>query len=964
MYLPYHNSPQFLALLSILPSQPPTSLRFLHPYIQSPTNPPRRTIVYTAINTPAFFDALQAYTVRVVKAGHQASLMLSFWSGITVEAIVGILDQSSSGRREIQAQKTEELVLRVLPTLNSCMRRKYGAEVATACYAITAALVSKADLGDKFLDGLMEAVILAQDTESFDVCLGCLALIAEQRSNGRLPSRVEKKILALPQLIQKLTSLSKQCRVDRLALGAALGALNGMDRSDEKQTLFNEILPSGLLSEAHTRTVLSALVVVVREAAPGSEEHGQMLEIAAKLAETPFFLDTMRATAKTNDVDLVSLGISDGQALEAQEVDTMDSDDDMLDVDDGSVPTELSPLCQLPSITIETFWGPNTASEFMTVDEAFAHAVSTKRVNEFLALDAFGQEELLRQTLRLTFLSRVWCSARSVPARTSALKAATVMIDEVDAAHELQNIIPYLLYALTDPSPLVRRSAATAIAALSKKTNTQSKSKVWGGSELYGKTSNKLVQLKPEETLNFLETALAPILEESVMDSKFALTAIRDVLEGSQNANKNQPKQALKSQVRSSILGFLASHVSLTPLLRVRLGLLPIFNFLGKVSDAARSNTILPVIQHWSNLPLSEAVVLCDLQNITLQDAEQGHLAFLMPRDAKSVQFLEDVVSGTFNQERLDLINTAFDRINTLWSAMRAEPRLSLAQALLNLAFSESADKFEKLGRERSLEILRGVKLDSAILVTFLENVPSAVQMPEGPPAKKRRRTSKSEMARIELSSQDDIQRLLRKLTIVLELIEGSDPGQHPALFRSLFNVFGELQPLRQQSGSELVYLQSMILGSLIPIVDTLKVYITQSTLVDLTNNCSNNLIQPSISRPYGQTCSLIAFDTLPARKCRTLLYCSLPISLLGCLSLFCTISCLSSHSLAQLFFASRMIILPRLWIRCVSAIRSYGRCAQPFANINRLFHVSFHNWLHHSARSTRISLVESPIYF
>jgi U3 small nucleolar RNA-associated protein 10 len=86
-------------------------------------------------------------------------------------------------------------------------------------------------------------------------------------------------------------------------------------------------------------------------------------------------------------------------------------------------------------------------------------------------------------------------------------------------------------------------------------------------------------------------------------------------------------------------------------------------------------------------------------------------------------------------------------------------------------------------------------------------------------------------MARVELASQDDVQRLLRKLTLVLELIEGSNPGQHPALFRDLFTVFGDLQPLKQQSGSELVYLQSMILGSLTPIVDTLKVS-------DLVTNC------------------------------------------------------------------------------------------------------------------------------
>jgi U3 small nucleolar RNA-associated protein 10 len=95
--------------------------------------------------------------------------------------------------------------------------------------------------------------------------------------------------------------------------------------------------------------------------------------------------------------------------------------------------------------------------------------------------------------------------------------------------------------------------------------------------------------------------------------------------------------------------------------------------------------------------------------------------------------------------------------------------------------------------------------------------------MPEGTPVNKRRRTSRNEMARVELSSYFDVQRLLRKLTLILELVEGSDPGKHSTLFKSLFNVFAELQPLKQQSGSELVYLQSIILGSLSPIVKALK---------------------------------------------------------------------------------------------------------------------------------------------
>jgi U3 small nucleolar RNA-associated protein 10 len=779
--------------------------------------------VYTAVNTPAFFDALQAYTTKVVQAGHQASHMISFWSSITVEAVFGMLENTSSGRREVQSQKTEELVLRVLPVLNTCMRAKYGAETVAACYAIVTVLVGRGELGDKVLDGLMEAVVLAHDDESLNACLQCLAVIAEQRAPAQIPNRVHRGLLAIPQFTQKLVLMSKQCRVQRLALGCALGALAGIGRSDDQQQAFQELMASNLLNEPQTQTAISALIGLIQDHPAGSEERGKLLEVAAKLAETTYFMDAMRAAAKASSVDLDSLGLSVGPVLALAEVESIDFDDeDMLDIDDAAGDVGEALAIQLPSITAKTFFDSSSAKEFGAVSDAFEQAVTSKQVNQFLASEGLCQTSALQQSLYLSFLARFWCSTRLPSFRVAALRATAVTIKDVGNASEVQNLIPYLVRALADPAPIIRRSAATCIAAMSKLAETNAKPTLWGTSDMYGKASGKIHQLKAEEASTLMSAVLVPMLEESVMDATFAIPAIRDILEGSQSS-KAHAKQALKAQTRTSILSFLASHASLTPLLRVRHSLFPIFRFLGKTSDAVRSHTLLPSIQAWCSLSPKEAAAACALDNLVLEDADQESLSSLIAREAKSVQLLQDITSGQLGKDRTVLVNAAFDQISVFWPAMKAEPRLSLAQSLLESSFKEGSTAAEILRRERAIEVLRNLKLDSLILVTFLDTVPSAVQMPEGPPAKKRRRTSRNEMARVELSSQDDVQRLLRRLTFVLELIEGSSPGQHPALFRSLFAAFGELQPLKQQSGSELVYLQSMILGSLTPIVDSLK---------------------------------------------------------------------------------------------------------------------------------------------
>ncbi|KAL6703979.1 snoRNA-binding rRNA-processing protein utp10 [Coniothyrium glycines] len=850
-YLPWHNTPQFRALLSILPAVPPAALRFLYPYIQSPTSPPRRTIVYTAINTPAFFNAYQSHVAAVVSSAHQAPHMLSFWASIMLEAIPAILATSTSGRRDLQDHKTEELLLHVLPVLNTCMQARHGAATVITCYSIVMMLVNQANVGDKILDGLMDAVVLAQDEQSVDTCLACLAIMAAQRTNARFSDKLCKRILRIPQLPERLHAVSKQCQVQRLVLGCALGAVN-IDTSQTtggKNRLL-DLLQLGVLTPPHLRIVLAALLQLLQGSVLDSEEHGFALGLVTRLTESQQILRILQEEAKAKGYDLEKAGLALEQSLDAAAV-AVSEDEEMVEVIEKDSVTTGDEIPQLPSISATSFLRPDSAQVFAEISTAFAQAVSSRRMHNFLAVDALYQKEPLQRTLYFSFLARAWSTAQSVPVRLAAIRAATSTAKQVESAFSLQNLVPYLIVALADTSPLVRRSAATLVSMLSTKSVQNHKTAKWASSDLYGSMTKNVVHLKEDEFSTLLSSILVPILEEAVMDAQFVISALRDSLEGSQTSKHHQ-KYSIKAQTRTSILSFLASHVSLTPVLKVQLRLLPLFSFSGKVSDGVRNNTILPLARRWCSLATAEAEQFSTQEHIRIKDADRGHLDILLPREAKSVQLLQDIVSGSLSKERLLLAGTAFDRIASLWPALKSEYRLSIAQCLLPLALGDSQERFNILCKERALETLRTVKLDSTILLSFMDSIPSALQMPEGPPTKKRRRTSRSELARVELSSQDDLQRLLRHLTLVLELIESSEPGQHPVLFKSLFNIFGELQPLKQQSGSELVYLQSMILGSLSPIVNHLKTQTNTSEYqnavrADLLIDCIRHSTSPQV---------------------------------------------------------------------------------------------------------------------
>lgn len=814
-YLPYHDTPQFLGLLSVLPPNPKPTWRFLHPYIQPPTNPPRRVIIYTATNTPAFFEALQNYMMRVLQAGHQGPSLLTFWSSVTTQAIDGILEHTT-GRREMKDQKTEELLLRLLRVLNACMRKTNGADAVTACYMIVIVLVTKANLEDKVLDSLMEAIVLSRDDQTLDACLMCLAIVAEERAQVQLPPSVAKRLSKIPDLARTLISLSKRCRVDRLALGCALASLDRIAESEEKQNAFKDIAQANLLDDLQLSVVLTGLLQVVQRSECSSPHHSHLVDYASMLSENPTTARIVSKVAQQNSIDLESLGLVLGQTLTVDEnVDIEDDDEEMLDAEDEPIDSSLA----LPSEISETsFLGAKAAQSFQNTVALFEQAVSLNRVKQFLDAPSLQRKAAFSKPLFLSFLARTWCSPASVKARAAALRATASLFRTGEVSVNTQHIIPYLLCALADPSAIIRRSAAACVSALSA---TKQGSKVWASSDLYEKVFPNTAQLSPDQTSELLIACLVPVLEECAMDANFLITSAKEALEGS-HSSKNT-KSGLKSSTRGHIVIFLATHIASTPLLVVRLRLLPLFHSSAKAFAEARKNTILPMIRIWCSDSETEIDKRWQYRSTDLIEADRTHLDGLLPKEPESVTLVQDIITGRVNKERIQVVEKAFDWVSINLAKLKAEARLEVGQRLLDLALQENETGFEALSRGRALETLRNTRLDTAILVAFIESIPSSLQMAEGPPTKKRRRTSRNEMARADFHTPDEVSRVLRRLTLVLELIDNSNPTEHTALFKNLFTVLDDLQQLKQQSGSDLVYLQSLILSSLTPMVNRLK---------------------------------------------------------------------------------------------------------------------------------------------
>lgn len=496
-FLPYHATPLFPTLLSILPRQISATYRFLYPYMTSLANPPRQTIVYTATNTVSFFNALNQYVLRLAKARHHSTGLLSFWASVAIQAVNGMLDAARSGRDSIQRQREEDLLLRVVPVLNDALILRIP-ELTLACCMIITVLATKADLECKVLDRMMEAIVASWTSEILDDCLVCVAVLAQERQAIRLPKAVLRKLLRTQGLGPRLIALSQQCRVDRLALGCILGALerSGNSEPHESFSMIEDVLHSGLLNHPQIAIVTKSLLLAVerldQDSHASAEYRSQLGDLVVRLYESATIGETLRSVIEEQDLDVEMLEVKLKTVLRTAVTTESSARDDTIMADDATLPS-VEPfdalLSSIPTRTVSemSFLSSCTSTLLKDLSKVYLRAIASKG-----ELEKFESLPILHQTLDpelfVTFHLRIWCGPYPALARSVALQMVSKRLSGVEPGSvDLQALIPYLLFALGDSLGTVRRAAAECAAHLSQLTvrsNNEPKGKPTRGMEV------------------------------------------------------------------------------------------------------------------------------------------------------------------------------------------------------------------------------------------------------------------------------------------------------------------------------------------------------------------------------------------------------------------------------------------------------------------------------------------------
>ena len=861
-FLPYHTTPLFLNLLSILPSDLTSTFKVLYPYKTGLVNPPRHPLVHSATTNKPFFAALNDYVIKVCRQQAQSHTLLSFWAGIITEAVAGMLDGARSGRREAEKQKHEDIIIRVLPVLSSAFTMKKISELIISCYMISVVLAQKATLADDVLNGLMESVVASWTEETISSGLICLSVLAQQKPTATLPKKVFKAISCLENPMQQLSEVTAQYQTSKLLLGLVGGCVSDLDKQKDntRLALLSSIFETAAFGEDETK---EAMTMVLKAASDSDETRGMSLDAQTQLAElvqgfgrSSSFQPIFQKALAESSFNIQALEHNLQTVVEAPIPTPAIEDVDMQDVDELDVDTftpAAEALAKEP-VFPESFLSKQFIPEFDSLVQVFALAVDSEaRLEQFTNLRILGKTDASKSVQYLSFLTRVLSGSFPLGTRVAALGALSSALQSVSGDFDPQALLPFLLVALSDPSERIRREATgvlTVVGSIYK--NNKADGKSWAQDMVYGKgkQSSGVSWLPAHDIQKVMERALLPGLEEYTLDPEYIGKVLDATMRGT-DLSEDSGASELKKSLRQGFFAFLSSHVIRMPVYAPKFALLRLLNRVKKIPGSSRTKELLPFFENWRALTQKEVDDICTKERLSTSETEQQVVAIVSPKEADAINTLLTKVSPTSDSMRSAFVAAVFARIKEIWAKIPEENQVGAAEKLLDISLGLASGEVSLADNCR--DVLRSVELSGPILVTFVKKIPASLTDIESlGPAPKRRRTSQNNMIAMTVKDESELAKLMDKMTFILEVIDSSNPDAHPELADGLFQTLAALHHFKSQIQSGMSYLLSLTLGSLLAIVNKSKgstkpLFDTSVIRADLVVDCVRTTDSPQV---------------------------------------------------------------------------------------------------------------------
>ncbi|RVD87398.1 uncharacterized protein DFL_001634 [Arthrobotrys flagrans] len=858
-FLPYHQHPFFLRLLSILPQPLPDAFKFLTSYRKSIGTPiPRSVLIQSLTTRPVVFDILAQHVISTVKAGHGHATLARFWSALSVETLGAMLDRTATKAR---TGVTEDDVARqILPIIaDSLQAGKRMSEFQIGTYMLLSLLASRVVLEDSVLCATMESVAASWSGETVAPAIAALSLLSQQREGLApvAPAGVAVAFLKVENVADKLLSLGEKYRVDKLTVGLCLAVLETEKLWGFKSCSFvKAIFEKGRGTEAQKEAVMHGLIEAVLKTS-GAE--GPLKDLLGGFKENEVLIKVL----KGRDDELERLELSLGMVLVEDPQGEMKSieaapehkstDEEKLKAQEPKIREKFdATIAALPKTTKEVSFLQSVES---TLYPLLCQALLAAAANrEKLAPTLFSHPVLAPFTLRTTFIIRFSLESSPVVAKEAALEFLKEDIKNADVA-DYQALLPYLMAILLDASQRVRRAAIICIAAIyakyksvDKKARKSTAPAIWGEKDIYGSSSEQVKWISFEELYKFVDAISSSGVEGCMLDSTQIIRSFATAA------------GSLKTAMKKSILAYIASHVLNAPQLYIKTTLLSLIN---GVSGSTRTDLLLPLFVWWK-----KAVETKEVSGVAPAEIQKFQDQLINIVDVKDhgdgVNALVAVIkSSSTDPGKKEFASKASARLQKLWNdGLRAEVKPVLAMSLIKLIIGNRQPDLHDIVSSEALQVLRNVTLTSDIYAAFINEV--TLDHPADnlrSNAKRKRSFSREVEARLPQH--------MKELTIVLELLEGDLPERFPDLLPLMFTVLGKALEYAEAAPMGGDYMIQVLLSCLTAIVTGYKhqhpgqVLDTNSVRADLIVNCIRSTSSPQLQNSALLLIAALA-DTAP----------------------------------------------------------------------------------------------------
>ena len=831
-FLPYHETSIFQHLLSILPTRLPPEFKFLKPYLQTATSPPRHAIVYSVTNADGLFQALNKHVLQVCDAGHQYPRLLSFWAGVVTEAVSGQLDATQSGRREVQQQRQDDVLHKILPMLNDVFSINGLPELSLTACTLSIILASKANLTDKVIDHIMEAIALALPQADSTPSVICMMVLFRHKSNSIVSRNTMSRLIKWPTLHSSLGQLDENYEVGHFVLGLLRSSIarfkknNFATRIDFAEKLLRTMKAEDPMLVDALESIIERVVQMQAEDPVNAAAKVRMDDLVRRLDdENNFHVAVQQAVARLGnsnlEVDLqLVLDIPAQEAVENLEAGNSASQGPSSDAIDDV-------LSRIPERTVDerSFLAQSDSHLFGPLRDAFLLVYRAERGKEsFESLAIWQSAPDSTEPLFLSFLLRMASGVLGDPARAAAVKMATEFVLKQAGDWDGQAVLPYVTALLGDSHAMVRREAAALVNALDKVMSVDlvdgETARKWAASDLYrpGQQSLNLTWLSAPDASQIVRKVYLPVLEECILDSKHIARVLRSALEStSSNTRVNEKTEPiqLKKDVRQNLFDFLLGHIQETPLYITKVKLLELLEPIDKVGSKIRSKALSKMLESWTGQNAMSLSRICAETRLDVSELEGRMVAVVSLNDKDGfdtlLSLLDPGVRATF-------VTAVTSHLVNSWPCLTGEKQAAFSQTLIQ----HVVGGVEHGPRSQfARDVLIAVMLPSQALGSLLDTVNGLLSRTrDTSPVNKRRRLSHNASVGINSTVTGDANSKIGIATFVLELLDSSASEMEAEMLGPSFQLLASLQHLRGQMRSALPYLLTLVLGMTLTVVN------------------------------------------------------------------------------------------------------------------------------------------------